>query len=266
MTLTEGGGSPAASHQPALTNPLTNPLTNDLTNKEMSEMNGDIISDNAQLTAIAALVGRANGYDEVQAEFTPFRDFKLKWTRSYKWISFEVSDYLQDAPREVIASLFRTVFKRLADENTSYEETLSDYITTEDFIRRSQPVYIRRYRGLSVNTDDVAWVEESIDRLREKGFTVPKDLAVGVTETRMRQVGRSSVIMKVVVMNDACRDLPEDARDYAVWSQVAHVSMGFDRNFGAGAGSRAEEYDALLSQYPDRASQESELRNAALYI
>ena len=40
MTLTEGGGSPAASQQPALTNDLTNALTN----KEMSEMNGDIIS------------------------------------------------------------------------------------------------------------------------------------------------------------------------------------------------------------------------------
>ena len=264
MTLTEGGGSPAASHQPALTNDLTNALTNDLTNKEMSEMNGDIISNNAQLTAIATLVGRASGYEDVQAEFSPFRDFKLKWTRSYKWISFEVSDYLQDAPGEVVASLFRTVFKRLTDEKTSYEETLSDYITTEDFVRRNQPVYMRRYRGLSVNADDVAWVEESIDRLREKGLTVPEDLAVGVAEARMRQVGRSSAIMKVVVMNDACRDLPEDARDYAVWSQVARVSMGFDRNFGAG--DRAEEYDALLSQYPDRASQESELRNAALYI
>ena len=266
MTLRDGSGTPAASHQPALTNDLTNALTNDLTNKEMSEMNGDIISDNAQLTTIAALVGRANGYDEVLAEFSPFKDFKLKWTRSYKWISFEVSDYLQDAPEEVIASLFRTVFKRLADEKTSYEEALSDYITTEDFVRRSQPVFMRRYKGLSTNADDVAWVEESIDRLREKGLTVPEGLAVGVTETRMRQVGRSSTLMRTVVMNDACRDLPEDARDYAVWSQVAHVSMGFDRNFGAGAESRAEEYDALLSQYPDRASQESELRNAALYI
>lgn len=260
MTLTEGGGSPAASRQPA----LTNPLTNDLTNKEMSEMNGDIISSNAQLTAIAALVGRANGYEDVQAEFSPFRDFKLKWTRSYKWISFEISDYLRDAPEEVVISLFRTVYRRIADEKPSYEETLSDYITTEDFIRRSQPVFIRRYRGLNVNADDVAWVEESIDRLREKGLTIPEGIAVGVAEARMRQVGRSSVIMKVVVLNEACRDLPEDARDYAVWTQVAHVSMGFDRNFGVGG--RAEEYDALLSQYPDRASQESELRKAALFI
>lgn len=260
MTLAEGGGSPAASQQPA----MTNALTNDLTNKEMSEMNGDIISNNAQLTAIAALVGRASGYDEVQAEFSPFRDFKLKWTRSYKWISLEVSDYIRDAPEEVITSLFRTVFKRIADEKTSYEDILSDYITTEDFVRRNQPVFIRRYRGLTTNADDIAWVEESIDRLREKGLAIPEDLAVGVTEARMRHVGRSSTIMRVIVMNDACKDLPEDARDYAVWTQVAHVSLGFDRN--SGVGGRAEEYDTLLSQYPDRASQESELRNAAMFI
>ena len=260
MTLAEGGGSPAASQQPA----MTNALTNDLTNKEMSEMNGDIISNNAQLTAIAALIGGAHGYDDVQAEFSPFRDFKLKWTRSYKWISLEVSDYICGAPEEVITSLFRTVFKRIADEKTSYEDTLSDYITNEDFVRRNQPVFMRRYRGLNTNADDVAWVEESIDRLREKGLAIPEDLAVGVAEARMRQAGRSSTLMRVVVMNEVCRDLPEDARDYAVWSQVAHVSLGFDRNFGAGG--RAEEYDALLSQYPDRASQESELRNAAIFI
>ena len=227
-------------------------------------MNGDIISNNAQLTTIAALIGNAHGYDDVQAEFSPFRDFKLKWTRSYKWISLEVSDYICGAPEEVITSLFRTIFKRIADEKTSYEDTLSDYITAEDFVRRNQPVFMRRYRGLNINADDVAWVEESIDRLREKGLDIPEGLAIGVAEARMRQAGRSSTLMRVVVMNEVCRDLPEDARDYAVWTQVAHVSLGFDRNFGAGG--RAEEYDALLSQYPDRASQESELRNAAIFI
>ena len=28
--------------------------------------------------------GIRNGFDEIQAEFSAFRDFKLKWTRSYK--------------------------------------------------------------------------------------------------------------------------------------------------------------------------------------
>ncbi len=57
---------------------------------------------NQMLTAIFSVAGTRNGYDEVQAEFSPFRDFKVKWTRSYKWIAFEVSDYLSDAPENVI--------------------------------------------------------------------------------------------------------------------------------------------------------------------
>ena len=28
--------------------------------------------------------GRRNGFEDIQAEFAAFRDFKLKWTRSYR--------------------------------------------------------------------------------------------------------------------------------------------------------------------------------------
>lgn len=57
--------------------------------------------------------GRRNGFEDIQAEFAAFRDFKLKWTRSYRWISFEVSDYLRNAPEDVMDSLAETMFAKM---------------------------------------------------------------------------------------------------------------------------------------------------------
>ena len=79
------------------------------------------------LRAIFRVAGVRNGYDEVDAEFSPFRDFKIKWMRSYRWISFEVSDYLKEAPEEVIQSLTETVFAKVRGEN--------DTLYTEDVCR-----------------------------------------------------------------------------------------------------------------------------------
>lgn len=61
--------------------------------------------ENRGLTAMFAEAGKRNGYEDVTTEFAAFRDFKVKWTRSYGWANFEVSDYLSDAPEEVLASI-----------------------------------------------------------------------------------------------------------------------------------------------------------------
>ncbi len=50
------------------------------------------------------MAGMRNGYNDVQVEFTPFHNFKIEWTHSYRRISLEINDYLSDAPEDVIAS------------------------------------------------------------------------------------------------------------------------------------------------------------------
>ncbi len=51
---------------------------------------------NRELARIFAAIGAKHGYDSIKAEFAAFNDFKVKWTRSFKWAEFEVSDYLMD--------------------------------------------------------------------------------------------------------------------------------------------------------------------------
>ena len=43
-------------------------------------------------------VGRRNGFEDIGAEFAAFRDFKLKWIRSYKWISFHGQRLPEERP------------------------------------------------------------------------------------------------------------------------------------------------------------------------
>ena len=51
------------------------------------------------LEAAFRKVGRGYGYESVSAEFSDFREFKVQWSRSYRYAHFRVSDYLSDAPQ-----------------------------------------------------------------------------------------------------------------------------------------------------------------------
>lgn len=91
--------------------------------------------------------GRRNGFEDIQAEFVAFRDFKLKWTRSYRWISFEVSDYLRNAPEDVMESLAETMFAKMRGEGkTEYSQEVCDYLNSDGFLKENQGIYLKRFR------------------------------------------------------------------------------------------------------------------------
>ena len=87
------------------------------------------------------------------------------------------------------------------------------------------------------------------------GWTVP---------SRSRDVGHASVLMKVVSMSGSLDsgDVPERVLDYCLFSQLAHVGMGFN----PGVGRRGREYDEVLSQFPRRTEMESALRRLGLHV
>ena len=226
---------------------------------------------NQMLKAIFSVVGVRNGYDEVEAEFSPFRDLKVKWTRSYRWISFEVSDYLCDAPEAVIESLAVTIFHKIKEDGrdgpATYSDVVCEWITSDDFVRSKQPVFVRRFRGLSLSTvGDHRDLAESYSRLVERGLVKrDPDIFIGWAPVgNSRSVGRASVLMKVVVMSQVldCDSLPDDVFDYCLYTQIVHVGMGFN----AKGVKRGEEYDALLSRFPDRAEMDMELLRMGLHL
>ena len=213
--------------------------------------------------------GMRNGFDEIQAEFSAFRDFKLKWTRSYKWISFEVSDYLRNAPENVIQSLAETVFARIRGEDrTAYSEEVCDYLNSSEFLEENQGLFLKRFRGISESARG-----ESVDlldcyrRLAERGLVeYDPDLVIrwNNIEDRSRKVGRSSVLMRTIVMNPALdsEDVSEDALDYALYTQICRVNLGF----GPNREGESERYEEMLAKFPERMQAEMEIRRSGLNL
>lgn len=220
------------------------------------------------LTAMVKAVSKRYGYEDAVAQFIPIRDFKVRWTRTYKWISVEVCDYLADAPDEIIESLLTTIFKRIAgDEDAEYEEDLAAWLTADDFVREKQPMYVRRTRGLSKTPmGNLKDLDVSYRRLIEMGL-VEKDpmvyLGWGIFPTP-HVVARTSVIMKVVAMSDLL-----DRRRWTTrwWTTASTLSWSACRWASIPAlGAGGAEYDALLDKYPGRYAMERKLERMDMHI
>ena len=206
------------------------------------------------LNRAMAAAGHRNGYDDVTAEFSAFRDFKMKWTRTYNWISFEVSDYLRNAPENVIQSLAETIFAKIRGEDrTMYSEEVCEYLNSEKFLKDNQNLYLRRLKGISQtpsgqNVD----LMESYLRLIDKGYTERNPNLVirwGAPNSRDNRIGHTSVLMKTVVMNPKLdnEDVEENVLDYALYTQICHTNLRFSPN----REEDAKRYELMLADYPD---------------
>lgn len=213
--------------------------------------------------------GIKNGYEDITAEFSAFRDFKLKWTRSYKWISFEVSDYLRNAPQNVIESLAETVFAKIGGQDkTGYSEEVCEYLSSERFLRDNQDLFLKRFRGISQtpcgeNVD----LTEVYMRLVDRGL-IERDPSLvirwGASNRNDSRIGHSSVLMKTIIVNPKLdtKDISENAIDYALYSQICHVNLGF----GSDRARDAERYAIEISRYPDKDQCANELENNGLTV
>ena len=224
---------------------------------------------NEMLTKAMAKAGARNGFEDVKAEFTAFRDFKLKWTRSYKWISFEVSDYLRNAPQSIIESLAETIYAKIGgQERTEYSEEVCEYLGSERFLRDNQDLFLKRFRGISQTPcGENVNLAEVYTRLVDRGL-VERDPSLvirwGSPSRSDTKIGHSSVLMRTVLVNPKLdnEDIPENALDYALYTQICHVNLGFggDRSIDAG------KYESMLARDPRRDEAETELWKIGLQI
>ena len=213
--------------------------------------------------------GIRNGYEDITAEFSAFRDFKLKWTRSYKWISFEVSDYLRNAPQNVIESLAETIYAKIGGQDrTSYSEEVCEYLNSERFLRDNQDLFLKRFKGISQtpcgeNVD----LTEVYTRLVDRGL-VKRDPSLvirwGASNRTDCRIGHSSVLMKTIIVNPKLdtEDISENALDFALYTQICRVNLGFGNN----REEDPERFETMLSAYPDRTQVMQELRRLQVEI
>lgn len=141
-----------------------------------------------KLNAAVKELAKEFGYQEALLEFKPFDDFKVKWMRSYKWIELDISDYLEDAPEEVVLSVVRTILQKIANQESDYEPVAVKYLRTlhstphrQTFLDRagiSNPIAISAF-GLRKVQDDVLVLQADVSRIYRslifKVLVIPRD-------------------------------------------------------------------------------------------
>ena len=182
-------------------------------------------------------IGRKYGYDKVGAEFVAYRDFKVKWTRSYKWADFQVSDYLMDAPEVVFEDLADTLFSRITGaEDKPYSPEMTDWITSDGFRRNKQPIYVKRSRNITRSPKgEYRDLNESIDRLKGMGL-IGSDAKPYLTWTKddlAATAGYCSTLMDTIVISSALDSdcIPDCVTDYALYHEYLVTRDGW-ANFG----------------------------------
>lgn len=184
------------------------------------------------LNEIFKKVGNDFGYD-VSAEFAAYRDLKICWQRSYRWAKFQVSDYLRDAPVEVLESLARTIFTKIPDDECSsfYPDKVVEWLTAPEFVDTTQPMFIERDCRISFDDGEYKDLDKSLNRLKENGFIgdTEKMKIFWSKEPTETKGAWSSMLMKVITVNKALDsgDVPDEVLDAVIFKEVAAIECDF---------------------------------------
>ena len=199
-------------------------------NKNRNEDRNDL------LNKVFSEVGMEYGYENVTAEFAVYREFKVKWKRSTKWAEFTVSDYLYDAPENIIVDLARTFIGMISGQSgEGYSDDFIKFVTSDKFVETKQPVYLRRSR-LTADTEGRAKdLKESVDRLAEAGL-IKKDDRIAMCWTKEVLAGKAaycSVLMKTVAVSSMLdsEEVSDKVLDLAVLHEYLTVVYG-NKGFG----------------------------------
>jgi len=220
------------------------------------------------LSNVFQSVGKGYGYDSVSAEFQSFREFKLKWRRSCGWIEFETSDYLKDAPPEVMKGLAEMIFSRLSGTRMDeYPKVMHDWITSDEFVRNNQPEFLRRSKNLTGKAAGAHIdLNESYKRLVDMGLVeYDKDIVISWTKRpNVKSIGHASVLMKVITISSALdsSNIPSFVSDFVLFHELLHLKKGFDP-FGERHGS---DFRAMESLHPKASEADEWLKRLRLVL
>ncbi|MBE6522081.1 MAG: hypothetical protein E7Z62_02990 [Thermoplasmata archaeon] len=213
-------------------------------------------------------VGNDFGFENVEAEFSPFRDLKVKWIRTCDFANFSVSDYLKEAPEDVVKGIAKTIFSRiLAEEELDYPECAKEWLTSQEFRDLNQEKYIERSRNLAVsdeNEDEKLW--DAYHRIVDAGLVEEINglKLFWSKEESESKAGQSSCLMRVVIMNRKLLNdnVPEEVLDYCLLHEIANISLDFGLDFV----ERKKEVEDLLATCPGREAAKEWLKKAMIEV
>ena len=179
-------------------------------------------------------VGHRYGFDRVDAEFHPFKEFKTTWQRCGTSAEFKVTDYLATASPEILEEFAHCLFMRIQQRKGEvYTAPIRNWLQSSAFIERNQPIYLRRSRNLLCTPRGAHYdLRELLESLRDQGLVKDGHSAfISWTDRPNRfRMGYCSILMKVVAISSILDSLeiPEFVAEYVLYHEMLHLEKGMD--------------------------------------
>lgn len=214
--------------------------------------------------AIAVESPRPDLFDRVTVAFKPYKSLKISWHAERRKLDVTVSDYLVDAPDEVIGDIVAAVAASLATRTKfvkprSYVEFFSDpgfAIKNRDkFFRRDKTCTwapMGRFRDL----------RESAERLVDAGLIDWDDIDSAYFTWMIRPsvsvMGFCVHGFRIVAVSPLLDDesVPEDVLDYVVYHECLHLRQAGD----TGRVHHTKEFRSWEHAYPGWQDAEETIR------
>lgn len=179
-------------------------------------------------------VGRRFGFDEVEASYYPFKEFKTTWQRVGTNASFKVTDYLKGAEEAVLQDFAGCLFTRIQRQRREvYTSKVRDFLRSEEFVRLNQEKYLKRSRNLTLSSFGTTYdLEVLLNSLRRKSLVQNGEgtfLSWTDRPNRFR-MGYCSVLMRVVAISSALDStvVPDFVAEYVLYHEMLHLDTGTD--------------------------------------
>ncbi|AIZ56338.1 hypothetical protein Mpt1_c04450 [Candidatus Methanoplasma termitum] len=209
--------------------------------------------DDERLFDLISPIVSENGLDLRNAAFFGPKEFQATWKRSGNMIDIRISDYLIDAPDDVIADFSKTVIGTIKKKRPTYGRTYLDWVRSDEYIDSKRKIYLRRSRNLTGSPEgNERNLIESLDRLLDSGLLDPGSIGNSFFSwtkiPNVRKFGFCSPMMRVVGISCLLDDvsIPEFVLDYVVYHEALHLKQGYR----PGQRSHSKEFRQQERKYP----------------
>ena len=209
--------------------------------------------DNETLQQIFSDAGEEYGLVNVKAEFTAFKEMKVRWTRTICNIDLRVTDYLKEAPEEIIRGFAEHLMAKIFKEpDIEYPEDFVEWLTSDRFRILNRDTYLQRSNALPTEYRSTFHdLEGTYKGLISKGLLkeIP-DLSLRWTAGRCKNpMGASSVLMRSVIVPTYLdtEDLSDKAFEFNLYRLMTNLVI----DFGTDPAERRKIAESMLESYPE---------------
>ena len=190
--------------------------------------------DDLRLKSIASAVFSKRGLVVTEASFTSFKEMNFRWTLKGNVVTLKVSDYLNDAPDDVLEEFLKGALTYVVGGRHVFGKRYMEYMTSDEFILKKRPVYYKRGRRLlRSDIGEYRNLFDAVQRLVEKGLLNESDiqntLFTWTAEPTFTRLGYCSQMFRIVVISKVFDNpsIPEELFDFVVYHECMHLRQGY---------------------------------------